>query len=156
MGRGCRVGDRILWDAHHAQDQGVADLPTDSKPQSCPASPRPHEAGEHGAISRDRSRRRSRASRADGRLTRRVAPRPGKVEERPLAAVDWRALPTHSGHLYDYEMPASPLASLEPTSRSPLVSGVKAYPSLSQYPVSQHGKRRTGPERLGSCAERLS
>lgn len=47
------------------------------------ASARPHEAGEHGEVPLDRSRRHSCEGRADGCLTRKVAPRPEKIEERP-------------------------------------------------------------------------
>lgn len=53
MGRGRRVGDRILWGTHDTQDEGVTDPSSNPQPQGCPASPRPYEAGEHSAVPRD-------------------------------------------------------------------------------------------------------
>ena len=51
-----------------ASDEGCARVQADRQPASLPTSAGPHEAGEHGALSRDRGRRRPRPLRADGPL----------------------------------------------------------------------------------------
>jgi hypothetical protein len=48
-----------LWDAHHAADQGIVDLPTHQESESSTAVARPYQAGKYGSLSRNRGGRRT-------------------------------------------------------------------------------------------------
>lgn len=66
---GDRPGSCRLRHAHAAAHQGVADLPADEESAGRTATARTFEAGEHGAVSGHRGRRRVRDGRTDGVVT---------------------------------------------------------------------------------------
>jgi hypothetical protein len=57
MDRLDRPGSSIIWDALPTPDEGWPDLSAHRKPSRCPALARAYQAGKHGPLSRDRSRR---------------------------------------------------------------------------------------------------